>query len=265
MSTKSFLDKVFEIGDADARVRRANDLLQFEFFEEGDPLPVGRKVGDPKTIPLGTKLKVGEVQVATSGVVFVLARAGNPPEAVFGWTSSRNLIGKFIGETLGEVPPKGKSKTGPNAAWEKGKFIGHKTLVNIVDNKFQIERITLDSLPAYLRLVEAAVKDEVQVRLRSGFRTFTEQEFLFNGFKKKLPGFATAAKPGFSNHQHGQAFDLDVGGFDGDPTYDWLKVNAPKLGFVRTVNKEPWHWELRPELAAQLAAKGKHKVPGVKV
>lgn len=37
-----------------------------------------------------------------------------------------------------------------------------------------------------------------------------------------------------------------------NPTYEWLKRNATAFGFVRTVSKEPWHWEF-DELKAQLA------------
>jgi len=58
---------------------------------------------------------------------------------------------------------------------------------------------------------------------------------------------------------------LDVGGFDGNPVYDWLKTNGPKFGFIRTVTKEPWHWEFRPTEAADLVGLGKFKLRGVTV
>jgi len=66
-----------------------------------------------------------------------------------------------------------------------------------------------------------------------------------------------AARPSYGVHEHGQGFDLNTGGFDGDPVYDWLKKSGPRLGFIRTVNREHWHWEYRPEDAAGLAAEGK--------
>ena len=213
-------------------------------------------------IPLGANVKISAFKVGPDSRLYVFADTTDVPPLKIGWTSCRNLAGMFIGETLGEMKPTGSDKKGANAAWEKGSFIGQKTLVQIVDNKCNIESITLESLPAYEAMVDAARKDKIVVALRSGFRTFGE-EFLHNGFVAKKPGFATAAKPGFSNHQHGQAFDLDVGGFDGDPVYDWLKTHGPGLGFIRTVNKEPWHWEFRPTDAAALAAKGKHKAAGV--
>ncbi len=74
-----------------------------------------------------------------------------------------------------------------------------------------------------------------------------------------------AARPGRSNHQHGQAFDLNTGGFDGNRIYDWMKKNGPRFGFIRTVNREHWHWEYRPEEAAELAARGEFKLASVRV
>src|SRR5215216_160531 len=75
-----------------------------------------------------------------------------------------------------------------------------------------------------------------------------------------------AAKPGHSNHQHGQEFYLNTrhNVFDGtDKIYEWLKNNGPKHGFVRTVSNESWHWEFRPAEAEQLVAAGHFKVAGV--
>jgi LAS superfamily LD-carboxypeptidase LdcB len=56
-----------------------------------------------------------------------------------------------------------------------------------------------------------------------------------------------------------------VGGFDGNPVYDWLRAHGPDFGFIRTVNKEPWHWEYRPVDASALAASGKFRLPEVTV
>src|SRR2546429_125672 len=73
--------------------------------------------------------------------------------------------------------------------------------------------------------------------LKSGFRTFQKQEFLFDGWTRRAPGFNLAAAPGFSNHEDGFAYDFEINAFEGNPRYDWLKAHAPAHGFVRTVNK----------------------------
>lgn len=263
MSSKSYLGKTFVVEDKDARIRDAKDLAQLVTYQPGDPIPAGKKIGDPKTIPRGAKVAVTDVKVS-NGVVFGLAQSTDGSPVVFGWTSTRNFAGKFVNETLGELKPKDTDRKGANAAWDHGKFVGQVTLVNIVDVTQEVEQVTLDNLPAYEQLVADAEKAGIKIMLRSGFRTFAQQKFLHDGFVAKKPHFNLAAEPGFSNHQHGQAFDLAVSAYDGDPIYDWLKVNGPKHGFIRTVNKEPWHWELRPAEAAKLAAKGLHKAPGVK-
>ncbi len=85
--------------------------------------------------------------------------------------------------------------------------------------------------------------DGVQVAINSGFRSYPEQKYLYEGYINHRPSFNTAAKPGRSNHQSGIAFDIAVAGGDGNPVYEWLKRKAPAHGFIRTVNKEPWHWE----------------------
>ena len=67
-----------------------------------------------------------------------------------------------------------------------------------------------------------------------------------------------------SNHQNGIAFDLNTGGFEGAPVYDWMKKNATSFGFIRTVNKEHWHWEYRPQTAEEFRKEGKFKLDRVR-
>jgi LAS superfamily LD-carboxypeptidase LdcB len=110
-------------------------------------------------------------------------------------------------------------------------------------------------------MVQAAKDDGgVNILINSAFRTFQRQAELFDLMHH---GGNTAAPPGSSNHQHGQAFDLNTGHnvFNGsDKVYEWLRKNGPKHGFIRTVNNESWHWEYRPRDAAQMGP-GKFKLP----
>jgi hypothetical protein len=153
---------------------------------------------------------------------------------------------------------------GPNACWEHGNFIGAKLLVNIVGFGAELEQVTLDSLDAYLKLKDAAADgDNIGISINSAFRTFQRQAELFHLFE--IHQGNKAARPGASNHQHGQAFDLNTGHnvFNGtDKVYEWLKKNAPQHGFVRAVSNESWHWEYRPDEAARLAA-GEFMLPGI--
>ena len=233
---KSYLDKTFLVEDPQSRIRKADDLLS----------PVMEN-GKPKLIPKGTKVKIIDAKVFKD-LVFVNVEG-------FGWTAKNNLKNHFLNETIATFPPADNSKKGANAAWDAGNFLKQITLIQIVGANDTLKYVSEEVAEFYLKLVNAAEKDGVLLPLKSGFRTFASQEHLFKGFKKKLPGFNLAAAPGFSNHQDGFAYDFAISGFNGNPLYDWLKKNGPKHGFVRTVNKEPWHWEYRPKVAATGAFK----------
>ena len=177
-----------------------------------------------------------------------------------GWTAAANLTDGWSDIF---ATAQWDDTKGPNSCWEKGNFIGNRVLANIVGMGSEMEQVTLTGLAAYLKLKDAAAKKNLALQINSGFRTYQRQAELFAAYKAGKGNLA--AQPGKSNHQHGQAFDLNTHGFDGDPIYDWLKKNAPKFGFIRTVNKEHWHWEYRPSDAAELNAKGEFKLPSLKV
>jgi LAS superfamily LD-carboxypeptidase LdcB len=93
-------------------------------------------------------------------------------------------------------------------------------------------------VPHWTRLKAAAARDGVQLRANSGFRTMDEQRALYQGYVNGTRGLAAA--PGYSNHQHGEAIDIDV---VSDAAYRWMFRNAPAMGWRNTVPSEPWHWE----------------------
>jgi LAS superfamily LD-carboxypeptidase LdcB len=227
---KSYLNKKFVIEDPDARVREDDDLLAFVMEN-----------GKAKVIPKGTEINVTDTRLLNDAV-FVNADG-------WGWTSSKNLKNKFLNETLATFEPADDNQKGANAAWDNGQFIKQLTLVQIVAAEGQLKFISKDIADEYLALVNAAEQDGVLLPLKSGFRTYPKQADLYDGFIHHRPGFNLAAKPGFSNHEDGYAYDFAISGYEGNKLYDWLKANGPAHGFVRTVNKEPWHWEYRPEVA----------------
>jgi D-alanyl-D-alanine carboxypeptidase-like protein len=153
---------------------------------------------------------------------------------------------------------------GPNGCWDHGSYVGAKLLVNIVGFGGEMEQVTFDSLAPYLAMMQdAADNANLQISINSAFRTFQRQAELFALFKAGKGN--KAAPAGASNHQHGQAFDLNTGHnvFNGtDKIYEWLKKHAPRHGFVRAVSNESWHWEYRPAVAAQLPP-GKFMMPGI--
>jgi len=123
----------------------------------------------------------------------------------------------------------------------------------------------------FLKMREAAAKDNVIININSGFRP---------AFGKGIPGIASSqeelriqnllpqwrgkvdpkdpnlipqskyfspltAPPGKSNHGDSNAIDIQVEGGT-NRTYRWLTKNAEQYGFIRTVKNEPWHWVYLP-------------------
>lgn len=223
-----------------------------EFTSIGTMIPVRSFVAVTETSHDGRFVRVSRLEIVQSQM-----QVGEE----IGWTRASNLTDGcsdlyFSNEWTDEM--------GPNACWRRGVYLGPKLLVNIVGFGGEMEQITLDSLDPYLKLKDAAEQENIQLSINSAFRTFQRQAELRRLFEAGQGNLA--AKPGHSNHQHGQAFDLNTrhNVFDGsDKIYEWLKHNAPKHGFVRTVSNESWHWELRPTDAALLAAAGKFKLDGV--
>ena len=172
-----------------------------------------------------------------------------------GWTRSANLADGCSSDQF--LTAEWFDKKGPNACWAHGSYLFPKVMVNIIGVGSELEQTTFDSFAPYQKMVKAAKEANVTILINSAFRTFQRQAELFTS------GPNPAAPPGASNHQHGQAFDLNTGDnalSGGDPIYEWLKRNGPKHGFIRTVTKEPWHWEYRPREAAQMGP-GQFKLP----
>ena len=237
---QSYLNKPFVINDPDARIRTGDDLLTYVLED-----------GRPKLIPNGTEIRVTDARVLRE-TVYVNAEN-------WGWTAATNLKNRFLNETVAVFEPQDDNQKGPNAAWDAGRFLKQITLVQIVGKNNQLKFISMDIADEYLALVNAAAADGVPLPLSSGFRTYPKQQNLFDGWTRRLPGFNLAARPGFSNHQDGFAYDFAIDAYDGNARYDWLKRNGPRHGFVRTVSGEPWHWEYRPSIAQT----GAFKAPGV--
>jgi MYXO-CTERM domain-containing protein len=110
--------------------------------------------------------------------------------------------------------------------------------------------VTVDSKPvetqtanAYYVMAQAAEREGIQLRVVSGFRTYAQQQYLYNCYRNcNCNGCNLAARPGYSNHQSGHALDLNTGGWN-TAAYNWLTANGAAYGFRRTVASEHWHWE----------------------
>lgn len=128
-------------------------------------------------------------------------------------------------------------------------------------------------------MTSEAKKQGIKLTAFSGFRSYAYQKELYNSYVSKH-GAAEAnrfsAKPGYSEHQTGLAFDF--GGSDQSQWLKesfaatkegkWLAANAHRYGFILRYPKgkekitgymyEPWHYRyLGSELAGQVKNSGK--------
>ncbi len=249
MNSESYKGKRFLVTDPDARIRKDGALQEYERGSDGGFV----------LIPRGTRIRVDAVEVVPAGakaVVLYVHALSEDGATTLGWTAAANIEGRLMSETIGAIPPPpNASRFGPNAAWANDKYLGQVTLVRVVGTDKEIEHISGTTCDKFLAMADAARADGVTIGVNSGFRSWPEQKFLFEGRQKGLPGFAPANRPGNSNHQNGIAFDIDVNGGGSNPTYVWLSKNATRFGFVRTVSHEAWHWEYLPDKAAAARAR----------
>ena len=113
---------------------------------------------------------------------------------------------------------------------------------------FAITVVSADGKPAevatanaYAVMQAAAAQAGVNLVVVSGFRTMSEQQYLYSCYVNcNCNSCNLAAKPGTSNHQSGHALDLNTSSAG---VYNWLSANGARFGFKRTVPSEIWHWE----------------------
>ncbi|MFH5878338.1 D-alanyl-D-alanine carboxypeptidase family protein [Arthrobacter sp. NA-172] len=128
------------------------------------------------------------------------------------------------------------------------------------------------------KLFAGAASAGVTMTLASGYRSFQTQTVTYNGYastRGQASADTASARPGFSEHQTGWAFDIGDGGgacsfqpcFAEQPAAVWAKANAFKFGFVV---RYPWmlneitgyyyeSWHLRfigVEAATDMAKRG---------
>ncbi len=124
-------------------------------------------------------------------------------------------------------------------AFSAGRSLGSRQCVRINGKP-----VVISTAQVFMTMQAAARKAGVNIQVVSGFRTNSEQQYLYNCYvTKRCNNGNLAARPGYSNHQNGIALDLNT---SSGGVYNWLRTNGSKFGFIRTVPSEIWHWEYRP-------------------
>jgi zinc D-Ala-D-Ala carboxypeptidase len=109
-------------------------------------------------------------------------------------------------------------------------------------------RLNSTTAAAAEELFAAAAQDGVTVTLASGYRSYDTQVATYGGYvasEGQAEADTASARPGFSEHQTGWAFDIGDGGgacgfqpcFAEQPAAVWAKANAHRFGFVV---RYPW-------------------------
>jgi D-alanyl-D-alanine carboxypeptidase len=126
----------------------------------------------------------------------------------------------------------------------------------------------------------AAARDGVTIVLASGYRSYATQVTTYNGYvaaRGQADADTASARPGYSEHQTGWAFDIGDGGgacgfqpcFADQPAAVWAKANGHRFGFVvrypwmfhpiTGYYYEPWHLRyIGVEAATDMANRGIH-------
>ena len=132
-----------------------------------------------------------------------------------------------------------------------------------------------DAAKAYKKMFRAARKDGIDLVVQSGYRSYSAQVSVYNGWVASLGREAAdrqSARPGYSEHQIGLSVDISAANractiqacFGKTPEGKWLMRNAPRFGWHLRYPKgktaitgyiyEPWHWRyVGVELAAELS------------
>lgn len=150
--------------------------------------------------------------------------------------------------------------------------IDSKYLFNKTKETYIHERVW----PHLEDMLQAAAKEDINIKIISAYRSFTDQTTLKGAYKTIYGSGANtfSADQGYSEHQLGTTVDLDresstgvlTTNFGTTKTFEWLVENAYKYGFVLSYPKgnayyqyEPWHWRfVGVELARELHKEGKY-------
>ena len=132
------------------------------------------------------------------------------------------------------------------------------------------DKMRKEAADAFMKMVDAALLDNIILKNASAYRSFDYQVSLYDGYTKR-DGVEKAdiysARPGYSEHQTGLCTDINTidASFHGTSESDWLLENAYKYGFIIRFPKnkekitgykyEPWHYRYVGEKAAKIMYK----------
>lgn len=116
----------------------------------------------------------------------------------------------------------------------------------------ETEKATQTTVNNFLAMREAALADNINLKVTDGYRPDSEQLSLWNQYCSSGTCTRAVARPcslggNGSNHNSGLAIDIAVGCSNGQSncntaTYNWLKANGARWGFRNALPSDPVHW-----------------------
>lgn len=141
----------------------------------------------------------------------------------------------------------------PEVTYINGILIANKSYPLPADYNPGTDPTAKEALDA---MIAAAREENISLWVRSGFRSYATQKILYNSYARR-DGSAAAdrysARPGYSEHQTGLAFDLNSlsQSFADTAEGKWLAAHCSEYGFIIRYPKdkesvtgymyEPWH------------------------
>lgn len=130
------------------------------------------------------------------------------------------------------------------------------TYINLKNIECSKEGLCKEVIDNFNLMKNDARNNNLNIWIASGYRSYKYQQKLYNDYCLKYGEVKAnnfSAKPGYSEHQTGLAFDLNTidDSFFNTLEYDWINNNCYKYGFIVRYpqNKEhitgykfePWH------------------------
>lgn len=153
---------------------------------------------------------------------------------------------------------------------EKGlekEYVPENLIIPEVEFSFEDEleksHLREEAAKALEEMFNAAKEEDINLFFVSGYRSYERQEEVYNNKvenSSEEEANQLVAKPGYSEHQTGLAVDISsaeidfalIEDFENTKEGQWLRVNAPKFGFILRYDKgkeeitgykyEPWHF-----------------------
>lgn len=118
-------------------------------------------------------------------------------------------------------------------------------LVTLEDCDFSVgneetKQLKEKAADALEEMIGAAADDDIDIVMRTGYRSYEYQEMLYNSYVATDGQEAAdtySGRPGYSEHQSGLCCDVgikgqDLNSFTGTDAADWVEDNAHKYGFI---------------------------------